>query len=1505
MAATANFLRESRRFDAPMVALIKVYLTSPSERTLYLAPSFVETPDYQLWEAGIVDYEPIEAPGSVGSPGPDLATAGVALSARHGLGFQPITKNITNLFVDYEWLGAKVEVYQWSTRLTDWADAFLSYTGRVQNFVVGSDRCEVRLLQREDWKQDVEPADVARDRFPRAPDRSVGLTLGIDYGRDGLPMRPPWPEFANIKDLEAVHGGQIGASALTVDTGRGAGQQNQRVLIARHAIKAHSDPTLGLRYYIKQDGILVPIDPTALVNAADGAGFELADDFAVAYYPVSPVDVRTGTNGKNPRFALDPFNETSFAEARYPGNDFLAWTLPAINPPGTIVEAYLVVGYQSTTLSGAQGQIRIFHTLPPTVPSSKTFNLTTAATPTVARFSIGTSWGSQDNNAPPENTVPGMPIQPWDFSECNLQVYVNTGASPPNPTSIKVYFVGIQVKYKPAAKIWRPAYDSRPRFKETHRKEDIVYALLPRQWTPPDTEIESTMFGTFEGMQDDASGTYTGTALALIERPCDIARHLLRTFGGQSASQIQTGSSTFGSFVDARSLKTWRGGELKAGLQIAEKSDLGSPLESLARAGNAWAYIDRFTDKWHWVSHRVGTGTVYARPVYRDDLFSLEIEGIPTSRIPSGIGIRYAWDAFTRGFVASTYVAVGGSQSGHRYLNLRDESLKVEGNINDRIDVDEGSAQIAAVDYGSLIEMCQAAKAALDALTSGVGKVWWMVTTPLSIVAGYNDKLDFNDGSVKAATIAAGDYSSFETLATAVAAALNAAGSSGWTCVYNRTTRKITIDRSSGTKTLLVATGANRDAASGYVGLGYDSVTGDVTGGTAGAYEVEEDRVIIEAVNMTSGGIRLLFATGTYGTNQAAPKSAAGVLGFDGSYDREPTGNQNHWTSDTPKGNRELVLRRNGERVGFSRELPFDARAIYDTDTARQLRNELFDLMCRPRAIVRWVTTRMPDVHRGELVRLDDLDNFGVAFPGGNGLWASRLFRVISVVQRLGSSFEQLIEAVEVEAFGLEALSEALPAPAAAIVAWWDTRDGSNYQSYALAISTDGADVWTDNGVQLSNGAGNFGGEPQICPDGEGGCFVVFLARVSGVTQVRLTHLDSGGGLVAGWPSGGLAITTNAGNKNTVAISPDGLGGCVIAWSDGGSPQKGMTQRVNADATFPAGWESPITIFTDGTLGTGGTLGQFKIASDQEGGAFFFLFASSGANRNVYAQRVRSDGSIPAGWSTSLGVLALSGGSSSPIRVVGIGLDAVPGATVGAMLAYIDNGGDAQVRRINADGSFAWAAVAVSSAYTSVSTFDACSDGLGGMIFTFSGTISTNWETRAQRVDPAGALKWGSTGASVIAATPTATTSHLNPVCIATGDGGGGIFMLANVVSGVTLILAQRIGPTGAVQWGASGVQLNTGVANSDEHVLASDNSQGAFAIWQTSTNDLAARRVDRDGIVQWLAEVEIRQTSNGAFDPRATSGALGLGVSGGGDEEEGGAEGEFITFEGAVLPTI
>lgn len=70
------------------------------------------------------------------------------------------------------------------------------------------------------------------------------------------------------------------------------------------------------------------------------------------------------------------------------------------------------------------------------------------------------------------------------------------------------------------------------------------------------------------------------------------------------------------------------------------------------------------------------------------------------------------------------------------------------------------------------------------------------------VVTTANQKLYYNDGTDRTATIATGTYT-YATLLTVVATALNAF-SSGWTCTYDFSggTFKFTIGRASGTKTL-------------------------------------------------------------------------------------------------------------------------------------------------------------------------------------------------------------------------------------------------------------------------------------------------------------------------------------------------------------------------------------------------------------------------------------------------------------------------------------------------------------------------------------------------------------------------------------------------------------------------------------------------------------------------------------------------------------------------------
>ena len=83
---------------------------------------------------------------------------------------------------------------------------------------------------------------------------------------------------------------------------------------------------------------------------------------------------------------------------------------------------------------------------------------------------------------------------------------------------------------------------------------------------------------------------------------------------------------------------------------------------------------------------------------------------------------------------------------------------------------------------------------------------------PVTITAGVNDKIDFNRGGVKVATVAAGTYYSPLTLLAAVDAALTAAdGATTWTLDFP-TTGRVRVNASANF-VLLFSTGANAAAS--------------------------------------------------------------------------------------------------------------------------------------------------------------------------------------------------------------------------------------------------------------------------------------------------------------------------------------------------------------------------------------------------------------------------------------------------------------------------------------------------------------------------------------------------------------------------------------------------------------------------------------------------------------------------------------------------------------------
>lgn len=85
----------------------------------------------------------------------------------------------------------------------------------------------------------------------------------------------------------------------------------------------------------------------------------------------------------------------------------------------------------------------------------------------------------------------------------------------------------------------------------------------------------------------------------------------------------------------------------------------------------------------------------------------------------------------------------------------------------------------------------------------------WRSKLGWNIMAGWNDKLDFNRSGVKVATITAGNYATGAAMAAAIVTALEVADATpAWACAYDAGTKKFTIS-SDIAFTLLFGTGAN------------------------------------------------------------------------------------------------------------------------------------------------------------------------------------------------------------------------------------------------------------------------------------------------------------------------------------------------------------------------------------------------------------------------------------------------------------------------------------------------------------------------------------------------------------------------------------------------------------------------------------------------------------------------------------------------------------------------
>jgi hypothetical protein len=134
------------------------------------------------------------------------------------------------------------------------------------------------------------------------------------------------------------------------------------------------------------------------------------------------------------------------------------------------------------------------------------------------------------------------------------------------------------------------------------------------------------------------------------------------------------------------------------------------------------------------------------------------------------------------------------------------------------------------------------------------------------------------------------------------------------------------------------------------------------------------------------------------------------------------------------------------------------------------------------------------------------------------------------------------------------------------MLAWYDTRSYPVVRAMVARLQRNGtvAPGWQPNGNVASDIPG-YQYSPYLAPDGQGGAYVAFSD--AGAEKGYVQHLSAGGSLAPGWPSAGIPLVNLDASQRYLAITPDGLGGAIVAWEDFRS---GIQDQIYAQRFFLA-----------------------------------------------------------------------------------------------------------------------------------------------------------------------------------------------------------------------------------------------------------------------------------------------------------------------------------------------
>ena len=324
----------------------------------------------------------------------------------------------------------------------------------------------------------------------------------------------------------------------------------------------------------------------------------------------------------------------------------------------------------------------------------------------------------------------------------------------------------------------------------------------------------------------------------------------------------------------------------------------------------------------------------------------------------------------------------------------------------------------------------------------------------------------------------------------------------------------------------------------------------------------------------------------------------------------------------------------------------------------------------------------------------------------------------------------------------------------------------------------------------------------------------------------------------ATWPHDpfvNVRLAPSVGNQQAPAIVSDGIGGAIVAWSDGRSGNFDIyAQHVTAAGVVDGAW--PVS----GLLACGATGDQTNpvMVSDGAGGAFIAWTDRRFASGDIFAQHVTAAGSISPGWPADgreLSVASESADEYSPQIVT----DGSGGAIVVWSLVAGTFDTDIYGARVNGLGTVLWS----EGLYFPLGVQDypsAVSDGAGGVIVAFEDDSGASADILALRVNSFGNVLWF--GTSVY------TGAGAQRFPLAASDGFGGAYVVwYDYSSGNADIMGARLSSSGAA---SNRFIINNAAGDQTNAVMAATANHGAIvAFYDVNSHVVYAHHITQAGV--------------------------------------------------------